>query len=751
MVPGQAGGDRLGQGLQLDSSFRVATRAEPRPRAQARSAIGPITIDGRLDEAAWEKAETLVLTQQSPRSWQPSPYPTEVKVLVYKDALVFGFHCHDPDPRQIQNHTLTRDGTQFGDDTVTVILDTFGDRRTAYYFQINEAGARLDGLISGAANFSTDWDGIWNARTARTADGWSAEIWIPAQTMNFARHTVRWGLQLDRSIVRDQTELRWSSPTYDSDIYDMSRAGELEVVESLAQGHGLEFAPYTAGKMLRNFPAQSRNWMGTGGGEVTWRITPQLAGIVSVNTDFAETEVDSRQINVTPFPLYFPEKRAFFLEGANQYSFGLELESTSNTAVTYTTTFIPFFSRNVGLLDGYDIPLDGGAKLNGHVGKLSIGFLDAQTRQTYVPQTVVDALGLSSAKVEGTNLLASRLAYDFDKHLRIGTIVTHGDPEAKLSNTLVATDAQWITSTFMRNRNLRLGGWAGTTQGEVPIGNRQAWGLRFLYPNDLMNCTAGTNRFNDGFDPLLSFLPRPGTHQVDASCTLGPRPDQKGPFRGIRQAFYDLGYTRITDTKGNLQSEQYLVDPLRLTSNAGDSLIVQALVRHETLSSPFTIFPGVTYPAKGYDFQRYGVTVQTSPQRPLQFLNESYVGSYYGGHLYHQINNLNWTPFRGRLEAGVTADNYFSHSPQGNFVEKLWQFKGAVSWSPDLSLSTFVQYDNVSFGLSSNTRLRWTFRPGDDFFLIWDRTWVRDASRTGINVGPEAESLTAKIRWTFRL
>jgi len=143
--------------------------------------------------------------------------------------------------------------------------------------------------------------------------------------------------------------------------------------------------------------------------------------------------------------------------------------------------------------------------------------------------------------------------------------------------------------------------------------------------------------------------------------------------------------------------------------------------------------------------------LQTSPQRAVQFNNQTYIGGYYSGHLFHQTNSLTWNPFHGKVEAGVTADNYFEHSPQGNFAEKLWQFKGALSWSPDLSLSTFVQYDNVSFDLSSNTRLRWTFRPGDDFYVIWNRTWVRNPALPGINFGSDAESVTAKIRWTFRL
>jgi hypothetical protein len=712
------------------------------PRVHAQLASGPIEIDGKLNEPAWQQAEVMHMTQQSPHAGKPTPYVTEVRVLIWKDALIFGFTCHDPKPSEIKVHSLTRDGDQTGDDTVTVLLDSFGDRRTGYYFQINEAAARLDGLIAGPLSISPNWDGIWNARTARTADGWSAEIWIPAQTLTFVGGSGHWGLELDRSIVRDQTELRWASPLLDANLYDMSRAGDLEIMSPLKQGHGFELAPYVNGRELRNFASPGSNWLGTGGGELTWRITPQLAAILTINTDFAETEADSRQINVTPFPLYFPEKRAFFLEGANQYVFGLDLDTAY--------TFIPFFSRNVGLLDGYDIPLDGGVKLSGHIGPWSVALLDAKTRTTYVPDAVVAALGLPSEKVQGTNLLATRVAYDVNQHLRLGTILTHGDPEAQLSNTLAGADGNWQTSTFLGKRSLQFGGWAATTRGDVPAGNREAWGARFDYPNDLLVCSAGTEHFGDGFTPLLGFLPRPATHQTDAACSYRPRPSPNGPFRMVRQAFYDVAFNRITDTSGNLQSQTFQFDPLRLTMNSGATLWLTAIQDHEVLASPFTVVPTVTYPAGSFDFQRYNASFTTSPNRQLQFINSTTVGGYYNGHLTNQTNSILWTPMHGKIEADVTANNYFAHTPQGNFVEKLWQFNGTLSWSPDLSLSSFVQYDNVSFDLSSNTRLRWTFRPGDDFYVIWDRTWVRNITHPGLNLEPDAQSITAKIQWTFR-
>jgi len=172
--------------------------------------------------------------------------------------------------------------------------------------------------------------------------------------------------------------------------------------------------------------------------------------------------------------------------------------------------FIPFFSRNVGLLDGAQIPIDAGVKINGLVGKWNLGILDVQTRETIVPDQIVRDLGLASAVVPGTNLFAGRVSYDFNENLRIGTILTHGDPEARRNNTLAGIDAVWRTSKFFSNKNLQLGAWTATTQGDVGPGSKVGWGLSADYPNDLLDCNASVNHFGDALEPLLGFLPRRG-------------------------------------------------------------------------------------------------------------------------------------------------------------------------------------------------------------------------------------------------
>ncbi len=438
-----------------------------RPALTANRPSSPVQLDGRMDEPAWRDANPAVeLVQQSPNAGGATPYRTQVRVLIVDNNLYIGFQCTDPDPKAIAVHSMLRDGTSEGDDTVSVVLDTYGDHRTGYLFRVNQAGARTDGLIAGPEQSNLDWDGIWDARTARTADGWTAEIVIPADTLSFTQGLTEWGVNFERNIARDHTVLRWTSPTLDSFFFDLSRAGSLAGIGQLRQGRGIEVSPFTVGRLQTDFRQPNQAWQGELGAYVTWRITPQLAAVFTVNTDFAETEVDSRQLNLTRFPLLFPKKRSFFLEGANQFEFGAALEDQ----------FIPFFSRNIGLFQGEQIPIDAGFKINGRVAIWNIGMLDVETRDIFAASV--------GSVVPRTNLFAGRISYDVNDKLRLGGLLTNGNPDGIHSNTLAGFDGVWRTSKFRGNKNLRLAAWAAfsagagnVSGGSISNGNRTGWAI----------------------------------------------------------------------------------------------------------------------------------------------------------------------------------------------------------------------------------------------------------------------------------
>jgi hypothetical protein len=690
-----------------------------------------LRLDGRLDEAAWQTAPAVYLTQQSPQPGGPTPYQTKVRVLRTEDALYFGFLCRDPEPGKIAVRTWRRDGEMGGDDTVGIVLDTYGDRRTGYFFTVNAAGARADGLISDPEHPSLDWDGIWDARTRRTAEGWSAEVLIPLRTLNFTPGLEVWGINFQRFVARDRVTLRWAGSTLDAFFYDLSRAGTLRGVADLRQGHGLEVSPYLLGRLTEQFARAPRAWQGALGGDLTWKITPQLVTVFTVNTDFAETEVDARQINLTRFPLFFPEKRAFFLEGLNQFEFGLGLGRY----------FIPFFTRRIGLLEGRPIPIQAGAKLNGRIGRWNLAALEVQTRATALAPAV--------------NLGAFRASYDLTPQFRVGTLVTHGDPEGRRENSLVGFDAVWRTSRFRGDKNLLIGGWTAFTRGdrrpEQTAGSRSGWGFKVDYPNDLVDCSLTLYQVGPTLDPALGFLPRPGVRHSMSGCRLQPRPARDGSFAWIRQYFLRGYYERVVNHLGQLESWRYQWSPLGVQFNSGDQFKIEWGPQYEFLPAPFRIAPGVVIPPGPYRFDRVELDGQTSPHRPLQFVTENSVGSFYSGRLAQLSGQMRWTSPEGRAQIGLGAEHNRVRLRQGRFIQRLWRLESTLAWNAYLVLTSFVQYDSESRNLGTNTRLRWTLHPGNDLFVVWNRGWQQLIRSPGeLALAPESEMLAVKLRWTFR-
>ena len=712
----------------LASTFTAAQNASGPKTIAPAGLVEPIQLDGRLNEPSWKSAPVVAeLVQQSPRPGEPTRYKTVVRVIASVDRLYLGFECTDPEPDRISVHTMQRDGDFKGDDTITIVLDTYGDKKTGYLFQVNAAGARADGLISGPDRSSLDWDGIWDARTSRTVQGWSVEVVIPTRTLSFTPGLESWGLNFERSIPRERMKLQWASPTLDSFVTDLSRAGLLTGVSQLKQGSGLEISPFAVGRIKDGFAGFGRAWQAQPGIDVTYRMTPELAAVFTANTDFAETEVDARQINLTRFPLFFPEKRSFFLEGANQFTFGLGLGQT----------FLPFFSRRVGLLDGNPIPIDAGVKLNGRIGNWNVALLDVQTRDSrYAP---------------GTNLFAGRVSYDVTKELRIGTILTHGDPTGLRSNTLAGFDALWRTSKFLGDKNFLLGGWTALSKDDPAPGTKSGWGTGFDFPNDLLDCSGGVDQFGDALNPSLGFLPRPGTRQYRAACAFQPRPSKDGPLRWIRQEFFENEYVRVDNLKGFTESWEYFMAPINVRLESGDRFEFNWSPRYEYLPVPFEISPGVVLPVGPYPFTRWRIEAQTSEHRVLQVGFTTWFGTFYNGHLTQWENYVKWTSPHGRWQAGISTEQDFGQLKQGNFVQRLWQTQLAYALNPNLVLTSFIQYDTESHNIGSNIRVRWTVKPGNDLFIVWNRGWKRlILSPHELGLIPDSELVAIKLRWTFR-
>jgi hypothetical protein len=207
----------------------------------------------------------------------------------------------------------------------------------------------------------------------------------------------------------------------------------------------------------------------------------------------------------------------------------------------------------------------------------------------------------------------------------------------------------------------------------------------------------------------------------------------------------------VTNAAGIVESWEYFFAPVNVRMETADRFEFNYIPQYEYLAAPFAIAPGVVIPPGSYRFTRYRIEAQSSPHRPVQAGSTTRFGGFYNGTLTQWQNYVKWTSPKGKFQFGVTTVNNYGRLKEGSFVQRLWQLQSAYSVSPNLALTSFIQYDTDSQNLGSNTRLRWTVKPGNDIFIVWNRAWQRLLLRpSDLTLAPDQELLAVKVRWTFR-
>jgi len=704
--------------LGLDPAVGQAQeRSVPALRAGRAEAM---RIDGRLDEPAWTTADSITdLVQVEPRAGAVPSMRTVVRVLANTSEIVVGIMAYDPDPDGITGFSKGRDAEIDEEDYVGVVLDTFGDGRTGFIFAVNPAGARLDALVSNRGeDENVAWDAIWEAGTNRGPHGWSAEFRIPVKSLIYRKGLTTWGLNVQRQVVRLQEIMRWSSPSPDIEIGQTSRAGLLTGLPPFDLGLGLAIRPALTVGGNNSFDTDIETTSHPSL-DLTQRVAGGMLASVTVNTDFAETEVDTRRTNLTRFPIRFPEKRSFFLEGDDVFEFGLGLGDQ----------LIPFFSRRVGLVSGERVPLRLGGKVNGQLGGTSIG-----------------ALAMRTGSLEGVappaTLGVVRLKQNVLGESSAGVLATVGDPLGREDAWMAGADFTYQTSRFTGDRNLLVGVY-GLVTGRADLeGDRSAAGMKVDYPNDLWDIALTYNRIGDGFDPSLGFVPRPGTNQLSGSVNFRPRFNTGG----FRQCFFQVRPGWTGDLGWNWESWRLFTAPAHCQMESGDLFEFNWVPQGERLEEPFEVADGVVIPEGSYHFTRYRVEVQFASKRPVSGTATWWFGGFYDGTLHQLEAEVLWRP-GGSVVIELSGERNVGTVSGGSFTEDLVGGRVILNLSPDLVLSTFVQYDNDSKTIGSNTRLRWTFDPLGALFLVYNHNLRRLISE---DWGYDTSQLRLKVQYTLR-
>jgi Domain of unknown function (DUF5916) len=685
----------------------------------------PIDIDADfapLDDVTWSLAAPQPLIQRAPHPGEPTLFTTNVRILAGRSHLYVRVDCTDPHAHDIVTHSLLFDGDQSFDDHVVLILDTFGRHRTAYEFDVNAAGSRSDGLISPAAILTNyDWNGDWRAIVTKQPNGWIAYIAIDTHSLQFPREAESsWGINIGRYVPRDQLSLQWAGTGLDASITDLSRVGELRGVGNIAAASGWTFSPYGVLRYSNHGDGAAQT-----GFDVRYNLSPELAAVATVNPDFAEAEVDAQQINLTPYALFKPEKRAFFLDGSNQFTFASGIGNI----------FIPFYSRTIGLVDATPVRIDEGIKLIGQSGPVSIGALAVRSGNSVV--------------ADPQNLFVGRLAYDIDEHWRVGTLVTDGDPTGASRNRFEGIDSVWRTATFFGDKNLNVSAWAARSTGDAKPGQHAGWGTYIDYPNDLWRWVISANTFGDALNPAMGFLPRPGTRQYDFYVGHFPRASSENAW--IHQSFYEMELEQVDDLNGHTESRKLTVTPFNILTDSAEHLEWHWSPQYENLAQPFAITDRVTLPAGQYHFQRMHFQAESSTAGGFQAGTQLEVGGFYDGTLTQTIPYLRWTTPNNRWRFEFNNETDWVSLREGNFVQRLYQLKASYSFDTDLAFSSFTQYDTDTHHVGVNAQIRWMIAPQRDLYVVFNHEVAPSLAEPNAGYLPLSNSVTVKFQWNFYL
>jgi len=686
------------------SAWAQQPQAGPQPQIVKAVKVerGP-TLDGSLNDEAWKQAIPFTAFRMVfPREGEPTE-TTELRVIYDEANLYLGIFCSDSQPAHICANIMAHDAfdDKVGDDIVKVLLDPFLDKRNAYIFVVNARGARSEGLAFGEHS-SLDWDGIWNAQSKIGPEGWSAEIKIPFKTISFKPNLPYWGINVERYIPRKQETIRLAAVKQDNFFNNPAEAARLEGINDVNLGMGITFRPYGTSRALKNHAGpRSTDYQWDGGFDLYKNFTPNFVGALSYNTDFAETEVDERRINLTRFPLYFPEKRTLFLEGSEIFRFG----------TTRAESFSPFFSRRIGLYQGQQVPLLFGAKAYGRLDNTNLAFLDVMTDRS--PE-----LGL-----DRQNFFAGRVYQNILAESKVGLIFTWGSPTGE-KNILAGLDLIYQTSRFQGNRNLLLGGWYVYNWNTIQTGQHQAFGFKVDYPNDLWDIVTSYSYYGDAVDPGLGFLPRPNVQNYSFGMAYMPRPEKGFIGRTIRQFFHELRLNFYWDLTGKLETRTISFEPLNFQTESGEHFEFAITPKRDVLPYDFEVAEGVIIPKGGYNFTEFRLEFSSASHRPVTLNLEQSFGRFYSGRLRETGLDLN-LKLKGYATLALNANFVRGNLPQGRFSENVYQAKADFFLSPRIGLMNYIQYDDVSRELAINVRFRWELSPGNVIYLVYNKNWQR--------------------------
>ena len=654
-------------------------------------------LDGILDEEVWLSAAVIDdFVQQEPSEGDPATERTVVRLLYDTRALYIGVEAFDSAPDGVVATEMRRDSRRlFDEDNFQIILDTFHDSRSGYMFVTNPLGGKLEQQVAEEGerlfgrnpNINVDWDGVWHVAARRTSEGWAAEIAIPMVTLRFPKADRQvWGVNFMRNIRRKNEQVFWAPIPKAYSLTRVSLAGTLTGVGSVNRGMDLRITPYVLAGGRQDRVGSGLD--GSGGLDVKYGVTSGLNLDLTLNTDFAQVKVDEQRVNLTRFPLFFPEKRDFFLENAGM--FGVRTQGLRRAADL-------FFTRRIGLSDsGQPIPIIGGARLTGKVNRHNIAVMNIQTQDT--------------PGQPGANFFVARYSRDVFARSKVGGLIINKEAigDSRYNRTFAADTTLALHPNFTVTSFIAKTQTPGISTGDMAGEVRGSW----LSPS--WRVYAEYHDIQDNFNAEVGFVPRVGIRTTSVHGEWNPRPGKWN----IRRLDPMMNIRFTTDQHNRLLS-RWIHHMVGTYFENGASFTVIYNDNFEQLDVPFRIRPDVTIPAGTYHFGQWSFRYRSDPSRRF------YQGLRYSPQTFFAGNRTDWSATLGvRATSRIAAEGQFRRSdvegPWGAFVADLGSLRFDLALSPQMTLRTLSQYNSTTDSVSTSVRVNWIYRPGSDLYIAYD-------------------------------
>ena len=672
------------------------------------------TLDGDvLGDPAWAQAAPITsFSQEQPNEGQPVSERTEVRVVFTADTLYIGAVLYDSDPSGIIVSDARRDAPLDDTDSFQMIIDTYRDRQNGFVFGTNPAGIEYDGQVTNegqgggglgfgqmqsggsGSGFNINWDGAWTVRARQTEQGWSAEFAIPFRTLRYPSATSQtWGINFQRNIRRKNERAYWAPIPRQFNLYRLSLAGTITGVQTPAL-RNFRITPYALGNALASgeTPVDTDTDFDFGG-DLKYSITPSLTLDATVNTDFAQVEVDDQQVNLDRFTLFFPEKRPFFLENAGFFSVGNPGEVDL------------FFSRRIGIGDnGQSIPIMGGGRVSGKAGKFNVGLLNMQTSDY-------------NDLIASTNFSVARISRDLPNRSSIGAIFTNRQATGDL-----AGDNEY-GRTFGLDGKIGIGmtsvltGFLAKTDTPGVDDGDHAFNIRSQTNRPQWDLNVGFQEVGSGFNPAIGFYSRRGYRKPDAMLMTRFRPKDfiniqelrpHATFRGFwgLDGFQETGFMHL-DNHWQFRDSTEIHTGMNLT--------------REGVRTPFEIYPGVFVPPGTYDHAEAQLVAMSNQGAPISVSMRATIGGFFGG----DRVSLNPTIRMRAGDALTTQLDYQRNNislPWGDFVTNLVRARVSYSFTSRMFTQALIQYNDRADLWSMNFRFGWLQAANTGLFVVYTDT-----------------------------